>query len=559
MKKLLLIASIAAIGLSAIAQTANIGMDQFASFNPAPGKWNMDYSAEGPKSFTFNLVDEPASQPNRNADLFATLTRNGTVIANVPVSNYKQLSYDNTAYGVWSISFFWGSSMKASLPGNYQVIFPEGFFLMGADQTPSKEIVLNYTVDAVGDPIIVEPASKSTLSSFSEVKITFADAMNVIYNSDKVIDVYNFYGDNSDETSTTADTDDDEDPEPPTFVAIHPTVNIAGNVVTLVMPLEISTPGLWLVEIPEETFTLIDAEGNETLCKANDITYNIPNYLSGIPKINPEEGEIAFFPGTIELTLAADKTINMVNTMGACNIFPVNEDGTLGSSIARYSAAKDPNASNKILLKNVKGANEEIWPVPGNYRLVTADKLFNLKDASGSSWSSQLNYNYTVISIGGSNEPTEIVPANNSNVNKLGSIAFTFGDAETVSIIDANAISWFKSETTNYIFNVVGTSAGDDKTIEFRTPVAVTMPGVYHFESGVGNIAIDGVTVIVTADYTVSPSTDVITVDNIRIMPEVFDIYSIDGLIVKRDANMEVLNSLPAGIYVAAGKKFVVK
>ena len=143
MKKILLLASAALIGLGVQAQNlpANVGADQLSTVSPAPGKLNLSINTAGLMSMLFNIA-EANSSVNIGADVYAHLTRDGKVLANVQAGNYRQVSYDGVMDHVWQLSFFLDTTKEASMSGIYEVKFDEGFFLLGEDKTPSKEIEL---------------------------------------------------------------------------------------------------------------------------------------------------------------------------------------------------------------------------------------------------------------------------------------------------------------------------------------------------------------------------------------------------------------------------------
>lgn len=84
--------------------------------------------------------------------------------------------------------------------------------------------------------------------------------------------------------------------------------------------------------------------------------------------------------------------------------------------------------------------------------------------------------------------------------------------------------------------------------------VAVNDESVTPDADGVYTIVVDG-----NKKIKISKDTPSGVADNFADGNELFDIYTIQGVVVKRNASNEDLNQLPAGIYVAGGKKVVVK
>lgn len=545
MKKfyILLLAAISAIAANAQKLPDNIGAGQFSSISPVPGKINTEINNLGLLSITFNLAGKD-SKVNTSANVYATLSRDGEVLSNVQACNYKQVSFDSTTFGVWQLSFFLSPTPEVKKPGIYQIRFEPGFFLMGEEQTPSTEILLNYLWPESESIIVPEPG---TITSFKDITITYPGVSSIQYNEEKKLEVYNIYG---------ADGDDEEN-----ATTVVPTVNIEGNVLSLVLPKEINTHGSWVVISEDDAFTLT-YENGETKVTGIYFIYIIPNFGSGKPQIIPEEGEIESFPGVITLVLPKNTSIGFVNSMVGSYIYPIDENGNRGQAIARYKAQKSPDASNEIqliYLKDNKTPDEgaEIIPAPGKYQLVTGERLYGIKEGSTVNYISSMEFNYTVYVY--EEIPTTIVPPTDSKVKSIKKISFRFDDAETVKVQDNGKPSWLKSETTNYLFGA-SLSKEDNKTVDFTTAVGATIPGEYHFTSAGGQVIVDGIEMVVTADYIIENSeTGVGRIENVVILPAIFDIYTPDGVLLKKNADIDYLYSLPKGIYIAGGKKFINK
>ncbi len=554
MKKLLLFAASVLMSATLSAQDmTNIGADQLTSLSPAPGKFDLDYYEMGFSSMVFNF--RGGAEVDRTRDIYITVTRDGNVIANVPASNTSQVKYDNFYADVWQVSFFNQKSAESFAGGHYQVTIPEGFFLVGADKTPNSLIVLNYVMELNG--ISIYPEESKPLAELKEFLVTFGKSARVEINpnAEHKIELIDHYGGENFTDDNQTGVDDDGN-----SFAID--VTAEGNSVKVVLVNPITKPSTYDLGIPAGALTLYDSEGIASACKDLTFQYHIPKVGLGQPAIEPEAGEVYEFPGVIEIILQEGETRSTVNTMGGNYLYAVNEDGSLGVKIADYRATyefyKDekgneiPENANKVFLKNTLGADARICPAPGLYRLVTANGLYMVKLATGNMWVNSFEYDFEVIE--GVLYDMVLEPATNAVVNSLNEIKVGFPYAENIKVVWGTA--WLRSQTTAYQFYPQGNV--EDNTVVFKTSVPATMPGKYRFTSDVQSLNVDGDMVCVCADYTIEPNTSAKPeLTNIAVLPAYFDIYNTQGMIIRRNATVEELNALPAGIYIAAGQKIV--
>lgn len=534
------------VALVATAQSLpeNSGLNQLDKLDPVPGKIDLSVYESGLMSLTFDLP-EAGSTVNADANVYAILSRDGKVLANVQACNYKQVSYDNIFAGVWQLSFFLKKTSEALVPGNYQVVIEKGFFLLGEDHQLSEEIVINYYIPE--NEVSVVPA-QGTVASFQNISITYPGVKSISRVEGKAIDIYNIYG--KGETEDEVGKDD----------IVYPEVNIDGNVISLILAQPVTKPGTWRVSSEDDALVLEYPDGS-TQTTGLLLTYVIPNFLSGLPEINPEPGEVEYFPGTITLTVPRDKTLFLANQKVGSYIYPVDENGNRGADIARYQARKSQDYPNTVELIYLKGGNTpdpeaKIVPAPGKYQLVTGEKLYSTKDDNKINYISSMTFDYTVYVY--EELPTTITPPSGSEQKNIKTISFRFDDAETVEAKGAGTISWLQSETTNYLFGEPRLSSDDPKTVIYNTPIGATIPGTYKFTSGAGQLVINGISMVMTADYKITgDNTGIGTFENVVLLPEIFDIYNTQGVLIKKNANVDYLQSLPAGVYVAGGKKYI--
>ena len=561
MKKILLLASAALIGLGVQAQNlpANVGADQLSTVSPAPGKLNLSINTAGLMSMLFNIA-EPNSSVNIGANVYAHLTRDGKVLANVQAGNYRQVSYDGVMDHVWQLSFFLDTTKEASMSGIYEVKFDEGFFLLGEDKTPSKEIDLYYLIE--GADFVVSPEA-GTVSSLKDFTMTFPGVKEIKVNQitdsetgelvDAKFRVYNIYG---------GDDNLDEGEEGAAAPEYNPAMTIEGNVIKLSLSETLTDPGVYWLSADANMFTFTYEDGSTRTAGDYLVVYNVPNLAAGLSWINPEPGETDMFPGTIYFEIDSSRKLMAVNEMGANYIYPAGQVGVRGKEIARYQARISEAYPNTVELvyynNNLKAFDPGamIIPAPGDYVLHTSEKLFGTL-APGETqikWQSSMDLEYTVYVY--DEVPTTFTPAEGTTNEEIKKISVRFDEAKTVEVVANSSSSWLSSETTNYLFGA-RKDAEDDKTVLFTTAVGATIPGTYKFTSAPGQVIVDGVSMVVTADYKIGQETGVGQFENVVVLPEIFDIYTTDGVLVKKAADVEYLLGLPAGVYIAGGKKFI--
>lgn len=525
MKKLLLSAMLAAMAIPASAFFAENSTSQLSMILPAAGAVNFDYDNQGIKSCLFNFRISPA-EPNRNANVFATLYKGNDPLLMVPASNTSAISYDNFMDHVWQLVFPTASSVKIWEPGEYTLVFDEGFFLLGENKEPSEQVVVNYIVNPV--PMTTTPA-EGNVSMLEEITVHFNGEGKLQYDPSMKVEVFDLFG-KGDEVQY-----------------FYPEVELNGNDATLYFTPVITIPGTWKVCASDGAFSYLLDDGSTTNVTNFNLQFVIENFLNGKPTIYPAEGEVASFPGVFTLTIPEGAKVGTVNNMCSIYLYPENEDGSLGESIARFSGKKNPDNDREIFLTNIKGADNDITAAPGNYVLKISDKLYRID--SDSKYISPLEYHFSVAS------PVvnyTVTPADGV-VSELDQITFTFPDATSVELISGNAAQ-VRNSLISYQFWPGGV---DGKSITYNTQVPVTVEGDYSFVCPTSSLKVDGKIISVSAAFKVGKKSGINVVESK--LPEVFNIYSIDGCVVKQNANANDFNALPAGLYIAAGQKILIK
>lgn len=514
---------------SGAAAQENEGLDQFSSFQPAPGEIKRVDMTEGVYSAIFNFREK--MEVNRSADKFITLSYEETPIAVIPACNTKMLSFDSAMDHVWQI-YFYSNGNPEQPAGNYSITFDEGIFLLGDSKTPSKKIVANYVLTPMA--YTLDPAPGRREEGFDEMTITFPFAKEVKYNAGSVVEIFDLFSKGEETLSYKFD------------------VTTKGNVATLYLDKPFSIPTTWKLAAPAGAFTLITEDGTESQSPVLNENYVILNWLNGKPTPNPAPGDITEFPGVITLTIPEGAKVQTVNDKVSVYIYPLNEDGSYGESIARYVASKNkntevPDYDRQILLTNLKGADYAVKPAPGKYVLSIGERLYRID--SDTKYCNSMTFEYRVLTA---DYDYTVTPGNEGMLPSLQEFTMTFPEAEKVEVV-ASSPCWLSSVLCSYPFYV---SSVDDKTVRFRCEAPATYPGHYSI-STLDNLRIDGKNVSFSIDFTLGGETGVEKVADE--LPALFTVYSIDGRIVKTNAKASDLQTLLPGLYIAGGKKILVK
>lgn len=547
--KQVILAMMAAMAVSPALAWENEGTAQLSFLSPATGDLNLSTQVGGFKSMLINFGT--GTNVNRSADLFITVKRDDEVISNVPASNTAQVKFDSFMDKVWQIVFFPDYNPMSYAGGHYEVTIPAGYFLVGEEQTPNEKVVLNYDMKVTVDPISIYPPESATMAALNDFTLTFGNAASIRLNenlehSPEIVDMFG---------------GTDEEGDDAGVYALE--ISTEGNVANFHLATPITKGSTYNFGIPSGTFTLIDADGNETLSPDLLYQYAIPKTGMGKPEISMSP-VVLDIPGVIELTLHDGEELVFPNDMAQNKLYAINEDGTLGNMVASYRAAaknssyyKDANgnaiagSSNKIFLINELGAATRMCPTPGQYQLVTAKALYNVTINGQLQLIDSFTYNFEVID--GDLFDMEFTPAKGDKVSKIEEIKVKFPYADEIKVEWGAAT--FRSSTTNYLFYPQGNIV--DNTVVFKPSIPVTMYGNYRFLSDMKSVNVDGDYVGIMVDYVVGDTSGVDCVAQPIVLPANFDIYNAQGMIIKRNATIEELNALPAGIYIAGGQKIL--
>lgn len=387
---------------------------------------------------------------NPDKELFAKLYRDGKLIAQVPNTNYRLVRYDDIYADRWEIAFWQNPQGRAAVAGEYTVEIPKGFFVLNGKE--SEPLTRNYTI--LGRAYTVNP-KPGDVDSFGAITFTWPEATSIELDlSDPEQHPYLFVMNS-----------DDED------ASMEYTYAVNGNMLTITPKETVTLPGRWDAGVPSEIVTIISGEGEtavrETPTYIISATYNIEsgNAVRPASALNATE---ATLPATIKFTMPENVELLFINTMGASYVYPVNADGSYGTSVARYKGVKDDKAG--FTITSINGAQTVQYLADGKYALVLADHLFRTDQSD--LWSRPISYEFTIKN---NERPYTTNPYDGENIRTLTAFEVTLPDAAAFA---NNAVAFISDGVSSFVATP-RIKEGDNKTVVFIPAQPITTPGDY--------------------------------------------------------------------------------
>lgn len=440
---------------------------KYQNISPAPGTINNSINPEGPAAFSFTLsgaskADYGKLNPDKLA--YASLYRDGEIIARVPNTNFQLIKYDNILANVWNIAFWTRPEHRASAPGVYTAVLDEGFFVLGG--VLSEERTLTWTISKDFE---INPAT-CTLPELRPILITFPTATSLTINQ----------GD-TDETRISFERrladDEEEDVNP----WIDFSIATEGNRIEITPTGSISTPGKYDLLIPAGVITLIYGEGEnaETSSFRTEIfeTYTI-NKNNARPVWTLDQ-TLQYLPYTFTLNAPEDVTFGMLNNMADCPVYTLNEDGSFGAVVARYRGAKT-DGGKTLTFTNKEGNKADLYIANGKYAFELAAGYTIVGD---NTWSTPVTYFFSVYN---ENKPYTSTPYEGQYIKEFSTAEITFKeDVKIVGTQPANI-----SDGITSILGSVAMKEGDSKSVVITAfqPNPLTFTGNYVITLPAGSI-----------------------------------------------------------------------
>lgn len=432
-------------------------MAHYTRLEPGQGLLDLKIYDQGIASLLF-AFREGVGAPNAEEDLFAQLYRDGKLISQVPTSNSRQIRYDGIYADIWSLAFWENPQGRATLPGEYTAIIPEGFFIV--DGLRSPELKMNYTIKNHDWVVNPEPG---TVDSFQKVTFSWPLATSVALDKsdpEKTPFLYNF------DAIDTGTVDYD--------------VTVSGNSITFETKEPVNSKGRWEVGFPEGIVSLYygDPQFSTPQVIKEDVsaTYIIERDAAVRPQIQMEK-TVASLPGTIRFKLDDSVQLSVVSTAAPCYVYPVNKDGSFGDYAARYQAKKIDDQF--FAIENLSGSATSLYLASGDYVIELGNKLFNTKQ--------DINFSDRILyyfSVNAENVPYTVNPYNGQNLREFTVAEFTFDSEVTIANTQPG---WITDGCTTF---TVYPNYKDDskKSIVYKTIHPVTVPGTYTLNTPAGAI-----------------------------------------------------------------------
>lgn len=440
--------------------------------------------------------------------------------------------------------------------GSFEVVFPEGCFLMGEAETPSKEQKVIYELEYAGFlPVSTTPADGSTVDDITSVVFSFSE--NVYRKGGRIVSFYNESGE-----EVTGD-----------FIYQD------GDNSVIVRPKCISKKGKYRVVVPANSVG--DAAWSNAGCEEGkglsnpefEIYINVSGRYSLVPESwEPKENSVLDYHGDVIKATFAD---------------PVFIVGDKKAVIYKNAMYEDPI---EATLK-VSPGNNKVVEIAYDTKLIPNHKYYFVQipsgaistDANGTGiCNPQLTYNFTtstgdidyVISF-------TVRKPENAQTDALNSIELEASHDWSVFAEDVlDKVFLYKHGTTE-IASTLSKFEFDRRpgSTDFRTlfidlSKTITETGRYDLvipqgvlggenwylgKEGISNMA---QTIVFTVgdpgpENPDDPKDGITTVDSDN--NATFDVYTLTGTLVTRGATESEISTLPAGIYFAKGRKFIVK
>lgn len=290
-------------------------------------------------------------------------------------------------------------------------------------------------------------------------------------------------------------------------------------------------PGAYTVKITNIGFTTpqpdVEYEFTYILQKNNTATYE---YVAA-----PAPGEISNFPSTISVTISGFDSVFPRTGMNPAATIECPDGSILNCEV------QSPEYTNTVVLN----VSRELTK-PGFYKVTLNCEALcneNIEPLKGI-----IEFEYI---LGARSIIYNPMPGITGNIEKL---TYTIRNAQNVTISDApDAISFTDSKGATVDF----TAKAEDNVITITPATPVTEEGVYTVEIKAGSLTIDGEVYVlpISAVYEVSAS----GVTGITSADCEIDVYGIDGTLRLRKASSDDLRTLAPGIYVAGGKKIIIR
>lgn len=566
---------------AALMATASLAASAQSDFGtvPAEGEINVQTELGGANSFSFSTW----AQINRQAEGYISLYCNDVLLRQIPASNVPLFYCINDSgmakgdEGTPHVDFWYPISNVPKQPGEYRLVLPANFLYYPATDSYNAQSEWRYVIRP--ERFTITPANASQLTEISQVVVTSPEGTTIQFNDLSTV-----------ETGINPETGLPGTIQKPAVfldniygtsaLVKFSSVDCDGNRAVVTFDPPVTTPGTWLFNTKSSVFEYTDADGKQQLCGELSASYKIEAPANPLPvKFTPELGAVSELTTSLqvnipvvdhyegstpvmrddlkyyffEVTPTDGTRVTNVMATYAPRLIKLNADGTFSktSGTKLGMVAYD----GKLLLGQLNPVDRNkpstLQLEPGEYVIYFPKMAFFM----GSKTSSEMSITGLTI-LPSETSAYTVTPAADATVTSLSTIEFTYAEANA----DTTPVVWTKGATavlTNGIvqFNLTPEVQGDKVT--FRLPFELNTPGAWELSIPQQSMRIgNNVSAAVSIGYTISDST---AAPAVAAPTDRFDIYSIHGTVVARQADASALATLLPGLYIVRGQKILIK
>lgn len=321
--------------------------EQVVSVNPPQGWVDTSNNANPLGVSEISVTFRTTPEVNPNCTSIVSIYVDGSDVPTESVVANEVSRIDLMGLPVGAVSF----TKRYTAPGLYHITIPAGVWLLDGVESPAME--LNYGIRKLQT---LSPET-GVCNELSVITLTVAGTNVQQHDSPGL---YTLFDDYDLSVSIEEGTD--------------------SSVITMALSEPITTPDTYTLLIPGGTFTYDITDDNGTTTESSQeivATY----YISPIekPAITPEEGTVEGFEN-FTLTMPADYSMMMADTMALSYIYAVNPDGSLSPSYEYRVRVTEYDADNgtvqlTVLNSDSVATDTLLSPANGEYALRLANAL----------------------------------------------------------------------------------------------------------------------------------------------------------------------------------------
>lgn len=537
MVKSLLSVTLASLGAMTCANAFAADLVKVSGYEPAEGLQEQ----LGAVILTF------AEQPSANEDCaeVATLQCDETILNVASTSSAVQTEAWDLNANQARITF---SSKAITESGDYLMSVPEGFFTF-ENGGVSEALTVSYKIGNLGE-VMINPTPGYPKEMPTEVKITFVGAVNLIDNH-VTPDSEGLGAIRWDTPLATVQLNEDMDE-----------MTIEGGTVTFKMydtpPTE---PGEYRLTIYAGAMSVVYPDGKTATCGKVEANYVLPRIPR--PAITPAEGNV-YELGDIVLTLEEGCTYGQFMRPPSLFTDPGEARVESWAIMDKY-----PRGLNEI---HLSPANGKAITTPGKYRFKIGKASFSAVGPNYSvdkpgevaeGWNGcDYYYDFTILPSPAEGKtdlenPCTVSALSFFNVYYPGALSMEVNPEFTGS---AELRDQYWREIKGYTVDckIIEPETDEDVyTVAVEITPAIEKDGYYSVYLPDGMFICNGSTSSrsVLQNFNVDVASGVLGVEEAATV----DVYSIEGLLVKANATEADIEALPAGLYIAGGRKIYKK